>query len=141
MERTLVILKPDSVRRKIVGEIISRFERKDFSITHVKMMNIDTDVAYEHYSHVKNEPIFEDMIKFITSGPVIALIISGDKVIETIRNMIGKTSSFESPPGTIRGDFGSHRYQNLIHASDSVESAEKEIKKFFPETRNELGCG
>lgn len=133
MERTLVILKPDSVRRKLVGEIVSRFEKKGLTITHIKMMSIDKKVAYEHYAHVRSEPIFEDMIDFITSGPVVAMIITGEKVIGMIRSMIGKTSSFDSLPGTIRGDYGSHRFENLIHASDSVGSAEIEIKRFFPE--------
>ncbi|OPZ88096.1 MAG: Nucleoside diphosphate kinase [Firmicutes bacterium ADurb.Bin419] len=132
MERTLVILKPDAVKRKLIGEIISRFERKNLAITHMKVMNIDKDVAIEHYAHVRDLPIFEDMINFITSGPVVVMVITGDKVIGIVRNMIGKTSSFESAPGTIRGDFGYHRFENLIHASDSVESAELEIKRFFP---------
>ncbi|TYQ15409.1 UNVERIFIED_CONTAM: nucleoside diphosphate kinase [Acetivibrio alkalicellulosi] len=133
MERTLVILKPDCVRRKIAGEIITRFEKKDFTIVQMKMIVIDKEKATLHYSHVKSEPIYDDMINYITSGPSIAIIISGNKVISTVRAMIGKTSSFDSLPGTIRGDFGSHRFENLIHASDSVESAELEIKRFFPE--------
>ncbi|AUG57551.1 nucleoside-diphosphate kinase [Acetivibrio saccincola] len=133
MERTLVILKPDSVKRKLIGEIISRFEKKNFTITHMKMMTIDEETASLHYSHVKGEPFFNDLIKYMTSGPVVAIILSGNKVISTVRNMIGKTSSFDSLPGTIRGDYGSHDFENLIHASDSVESAEQEIKRFFPE--------
>lgn len=132
MDRTLVILKPDAVRRKLIGEIISRFERKNLAITHIKVMNIEKNVALEHYAHVKELPIFEDMINYMTSGPVVVMIINGDNVIRTVRNMVGKTSSFESAPGTIRGDLGYHRFENLIHASDSVESAELEIKRFFP---------
>ena len=131
MERTLVILKPDAVRRKLIGEIISRFERKNLTITQMKVINIERDVALEHYAHVRELPIFGDMIKFITSGPVVAMIITGDNAIGTVRNMVGKTSSYESAPGTIRGDFGYHRFENLIHSSDSVESAELEIKRFF----------
>ncbi|HHX18274.1 MAG TPA: nucleoside-diphosphate kinase [Clostridium sp.] len=133
MERTLVILKPDSVRRKLVGEIISRFEKKNFTITHIKMTTLDIETASIHYFHVKGESFFNDLIKYMTSGPVIIIILSGNKVISTVRNMIGKTSSFDSLPGTIRGDFGSHRFENLIHASDCVENAELEIKRFFPE--------
>ncbi|NLD50102.1 MAG: nucleoside-diphosphate kinase [Clostridiaceae bacterium] len=133
MDKTLVILKPDAVKRKLVGEIISRFEKKNLTITNMKIMSIDKNTAYEHYSHVKTLPIFEEMIRFITSGPVVALIIEGEKVIDVIRNMIGKTSCFESMPGTIRGDYGYHRYENLIHASDSIESANVEINRFFPE--------
>ena len=131
MEKTLVILKPDAVKRKLVGEIISRFEKKGLTINQMKVMNIEKDLAIEHYDHVKNYPIFEDMIKYMTSGPVIVMIITGDNVISTIRNMLGKTSCFESAPGTIRGDFGFHRFENLIHASDSIENAEVEIKRFF----------
>lgn len=131
MERTLVILKPDAVRRKLIGEIISRFEKKNLTITQMKVMNIEEDVAREHYDHVKKYSIFEDMITYMTSGPVVAMIITGDNVISTVRSMMGKTSCFESAPGTIRGDFGCHNFENLIHASDSVESAEIEIKRFF----------
>ena len=99
----------------------------------MKMTQISREVAEIHYDHVKAETIFNDMIDFIISGPVVIMIIEGEKVIQTIRNMIGKTSSFDSPAGTIRGDFGSHRFENLIHASDSVESSEIEIKRFYSE--------
>lgn len=132
MERTLVILKPDTVRRKLIGEIIFRFRKKNLTITHMKVMNIETEVAIEHYAHVKALPIFEDMIKYMTSGPVVVMIITGENAIGIVRNMLGKTSSFESLPGTIRGDFGYHSFENLVHASDSVNSAELEIKRFFP---------
>lgn len=131
MEKTLVILKPDTVSRKLVGEILSRFEKRDFKITRMEMTLIGRETAEEHYSHVRNEPIYEDMISYITSGPVVIAILEGNRVIQAVRNMIGKTSSFDSPSGTIRGDYGSHRYENLIHASDSEESAEVEIKRFF----------
>ncbi|ODM25440.1 nucleoside-diphosphate kinase [Clostridium sp. Bc-iso-3] len=133
MERTLVLLKPDSVKRKIVGDIISRFEKRNFTILHLKMMNISKDLACEHYFHVKEKPFFNDMINYITSGPVIVMILSGNRVIEAVRSMIGATSNFDSHPGTIRGDYGYHSFENLIHASDSPESAEIEIKRFFPE--------
>ncbi|HHV28888.1 nucleoside-diphosphate kinase [Acetivibrio mesophilus] len=133
MERTLVLLKPDSVKRKIVGDIISRFEKRNFTIFHLKMMNISKDLACEHYFHVKEKPFFNDMINYITSGPVIVMILSGNRVIEAVRSMIGATSNFDSHPGTIRGDYGYHSFENLIHASDSPESAEIEIKRFFPE--------
>ena len=131
MERTFVILKPDTVKRKLVGEIISRFEMKNFTITRLQMLLIDDATAEEHYAHVSSESIYPDMIRYITSGPVIAMILEGNRVIQTVRNMVGRTSSFDSLPGTIRGDFGSHRFENLIHASDSEESAELEIKRFF----------
>src|ERR1035437_2844679 len=104
MEKTLVILKPDSVKRKLIGEIVHRIEKKNFLITNMKMTQITRQIAEIHYDHVRNESIFDDMINFITSGPVVIMIIEGDKVIQTIRNMIGKTSSCDSPAGTIRGD-------------------------------------
>lgn len=131
MERTIVILKPDAVKRKLVGEIIERFEKKNLNIVSLKMTSISRETAETHYAHVRNEPVFEDMIGYITSGPVVILVLEGEKVIQTVRDMIGKTSSFDSPPGTIRGDYGSHRFQNLIHASDSPESAAIEIARFF----------
>jgi len=131
MERTLVILKPDTVKRKLMGEIISRFERKNFSIIAVKMLTIEPDTAEEHYGHVKSESFYADMIGFITSGPVLAMILEGNNIIQAVRSMIGKTSYLDSAPGTIRGDYGSHRFENLIHASDSAENAEIEIKRFF----------
>lgn len=131
MERTLVILKPDAVKRKLIGEIISRFEKKNLTINQMKVMNIERELAITHYDHVKKYSIFEDMISYMTSGPVVVMIISGESAISTVRNMLGKTSCFESPPGTIRGDYGFHRFENLIHASDSVESAELEIERFF----------
>lgn len=133
MERTLVIFKPDTVRRKLMGELISRFERKNFMITAMKMMTIPLSTAQEHYQHVKSESIYEDMIRFITSGPVLAVILEGNSIIQAVRSMVGRTSWLDSAPGTIRGDFGSHRFENLIHASDSVENAEIEIKRFFGE--------
>lgn len=133
MERTLVLFKPDTVKRKIIGELITRLEKKDFVITHLKMCQLEKETVESHYAHVKAESIYEDMIRFILSGPVVIMIVEGRNVIQSIRNMIGKTSSFDSPSGTIRGDYGSHRFENLIHASDAVESAELEIKRFFPE--------
>ncbi len=131
MERTLVILKPDAVERKLIGEIITRFEKRNFKIIDMKMTKISREKAEEHYSHISEMPFFDDMIDYITMGEVVIMILEGENVIKIVRNMIGKTSSIESSPGTIRGDFGYHRFMNLIHASDSVESAEKEIIRFF----------
>lgn len=133
MERTLVILKPDAIKRKLIGEIVNRIEKKNYNIVNMKMTLLNRETVEAHYNHVRSEPIFKDMIDFITSGSVVIMIVEGDKVIQTIRNMIGKTSSFDSPSGTIRGDLGSHRFENLIHASDSIESAELEIKRFYSE--------
>ncbi|NJD03059.1 MAG: nucleoside-diphosphate kinase [Ruminiclostridium sp.] len=131
MERTLVILKPDTLKRKLMGEIISRFERKNFTIVEMKMMTIQLQTAEEHYKHIKSLSIYDDMIRYFISSPVIVMILKGNNIIQGVRNLVGKTSWLDSAPGTIRGDFGSHTYQNLIHASDSVENAEIEIKRFF----------
>ncbi len=131
MERTLVVLKPDSVERKLIGEIITRFEKKNLTIRDIRMVTVSREKAEEHYAHVREMPFFHDMVEYITSGPVVSIILEGEKVIQAVRNIIGLTSSFDSPPGTVRGDFGSHRFKNLIHASDSVENAEIEIKRFF----------
>ena len=134
MERTLVMLKPDTVRRKLIGEIITRFEKKNFCITAVKMMTIQLSTAEEHYEHVKSESIYDDMMTFITSGSVLVMILEGNNIIQAVRNMVGKTSYLDSASGTIRGDYGSHRFENLIHTSDSIENAEIEIKRFFGST-------
>jgi len=131
MEKTLIILKPDAVKRKLIGKIISRFENKNFNIEEIKFCIIKKELVEIHYSHVKELSIYEDMLNYMISGPSMIMIIEGENVIQTIRNMIGKTKSSESNPGTIRGDYGSHKFENLIHASDSVESANIEIKRFF----------
>ncbi|MDP4180258.1 MAG: nucleoside-diphosphate kinase [Bacillota bacterium] len=131
MERTLIILKPDAVERKLVGEIITRFEKKNFNIIDLKMMKISKEKAEEHYLHIKEMPFFNDMIDYMTGGPVVVAVLEGENAIQSVRNMMGKTSCFESSPGTIRGDFGAHRFKNLIHASDSLESFNKELKRFF----------
>ncbi|KNY26198.1 nucleoside-diphosphate kinase [Pseudobacteroides cellulosolvens] len=131
MERTLVILKPDAVERKLIGEIITRFEKRNLEIINMKMTKISREKAEEHYSHISGMPFFNDMIDYITMGEVVIMMLEGENAINMVRNMIGKTSSIESSPGTVRGDFGYHRFMNLIHASDSVESAEKEIIRFF----------
>lgn len=131
MERTLVMLKPDAVKRKLAGEIISRFEKRGLEITDIRMLTITDTVAREHYYHVRGESFYEDMIAFMTSGPVIILIIEGPNVIKVVRSMLGSLKTYNSPPGTIRGDFGYHEYENLIHASDSPEAAEIEIRRFL----------
>lgn len=131
MERTFVMLKPDALERRLVGEIISRFEKRGINIVEMKLTKIDRDTAEEHYAHVRDLPIYKDMIDYITSAPVIMMVLEGDRVIKTVRSMVGKTSCYESEPGTIRGDYGFHTYKNLIHASDSPESAELEIARFF----------
>lgn len=133
MEKTLVILKPDAVERKLVGEILSRFEKKMFNITNLKMTKLSPKVMEEHYAHHKDKPFFKDMINYICKSEVVIAIVEGPNVIEHIRNLMGKTNCLEATPGTIRGDFAFSTTENLIHASDSKETAEIEIRRFFPE--------
>ncbi len=136
LEKTFVILKPDAVERKLVGEIISRIERKKLSIIHVKMEMISRELACEHYKHIKELDIFDDMIDYVTSGKVLFLIVEGRNAIQNMRLMAGKMH--EAPPGTIRGDLGNHRFKSLIHTSDSPESFIEEVKRFFPEIPKKL---
>ncbi|MCR4434440.1 MAG: nucleoside-diphosphate kinase [Clostridiales bacterium] len=131
MEKTLVILKPDAVKRKLVGEIVSRFEKKNMDIVRMKMCVLERSIVEEHYSHVKHLPFYSDMVTYMISGPVVLMVLEGEGVIRMVRSMMGKTSVYDSLPGTIRGDYGFHEFENLIHASDSPENAEIEIKRFF----------
>ena len=130
-EQSLFIVKPDAVSRNLIGEIISRFERKGFKIVKLKMFEFTKDQAEDFYSDHKEKPFFNELVSFITSGKVIASVIEGNNVVQTTRLMIGSTKSFESAPGSIRGDFGLGLTDNIIHASDSIESFEKEVKVVF----------
>ncbi len=130
-EQSLFIVKPDAVSRNLIGEIISRFERKGFKIVKLKMFEFTKDQAEDFYSDHKEKPFFNDLVSFITSGKIVASIIEGDNVVQTTRLMIGSTKSFEAAPGSIRGDFGLGLTDNIIHASDSIESFEKEVKVVF----------
>jgi nucleoside-diphosphate kinase len=130
-EQTLFIVKPDGVQRKIVGKVISRFEKKGFNIVKLKMFTFTRSMAEEFYSVHKSKPFFEDLVSFITSDRVVAAIIEGNNAISTTRLMIGSTKSFEAAPGTIRGDFGLGISDNIIHASDSKESFDKEVAVVF----------
>lgn len=133
MERTYIMLKPDAVKRGLMGEIISRIERKAFKITNVKMITLNEEVLREHYAHLVDKPFFPDMVTYMTSGPVLAMIVEGDDVVKGMRNIMGATKWLEAEAGTIRGDFANSTTENLIHGSDSVENAEIEIKRFFGE--------
>lgn len=133
MERTYVMLKPDAVKRRLVGKVIDRIENKGFHITAMKMMVLDEKTVKEHYAHLADFDIFLELVQFMTSGPVIAMIIEGEQVIQGIRTIMGKTNWLEALPGTIRGDFSCNTTYNLIHGSDSKENAEIEIKRFFGE--------
>ncbi len=133
VEKTLIMIKPDGVSRGLVGEIISRFEKKGFKIKALKMFKFTREQAEEFYKVHRGKPFFESLIKFITSGPVVAMIIEGDSAISVARLMIGPTDGRQAPPGTIRGDYALSKQENVIHASDSPESAEHEIRVVFRE--------
>lgn len=130
-EQSLFIVKPDGVERKLVGQILSRFENKGFKIVKLRMFTFTKEMAEEFYSDHKSKPFFGELVSFITSGRVVAAVIEGNNVITTTRLMIGSTKSFEASPGSIRGDFGLGFTDNIIHASDSKESFEKEVSVVF----------
>ena len=125
------MVKPDGVHRSIIGEVISRFEKKGFQLVGAKLMHISQELAETHYGEHKEKPFFGELVKFITSGPVFAMVWEGENVISVSRQMVGKTNPQEALPGTIRGDYGLIVDKNIIHGSDSPESAEREISLFF----------
>lgn len=131
MERTLIILKPDAVQRGFCGEIISRFERKGLQLVGLKMMQIPTALAQTHYEPHKGKPFYEGLVRFMTSSPVIVLALAGKDAIAISRKLMGATFGSKAEPGTIRGDFGVSNSFNLIHGSDSPESAQRELGLFF----------
>lgn len=131
MERTYVMLKPDAIKRKLAGQIIARIEAKGYKIIDLKVMNLEEKVLREHYAHVVNESFYPKMEGYMMSGPVWAMIVEGENVVQGIRILMGATKFENALPGTIRGDFASSTTENLIHGSDSPENAEIEIKRFF----------
>ncbi len=131
MERTFLMVKPDGVQRGLIGEIVKRIERKGFQLIAAKLMVISRPQAEKHYAEHKDKPFFGELVDFITSGPVFAMVWQGDQVIQMSRTLMGKTNALDAAPGTIRGDFAVHTGMNLIHGSDSPESAEREIGNFF----------
>lgn len=133
MERTFLMVKPDGVQRGLVGEIISRFEQKGFQLIGCKLMIITRELAEQHYSEHKDKPFFGELVDFITAGPVLAMVWQGENVISAARAMMGATNPADAAAGTIRGDFGQSVGMNLIHGSDSKESAAREISLFFDE--------
>ncbi|MGM0471376.1 MAG: nucleoside-diphosphate kinase [Bacillota bacterium] len=133
MEQTFFMIKPDGTRRNLVGQVISRIEDKGLDIKALKMMKLSEELAKNHYAEHIGKSYFERLKKFITSGPVVAMVIEGDNVIEIVRNMMGATDPLESAPGTIRGDYAFRMDQNVVHGSDSKESAAREIDLFFDE--------
>ncbi|MGQ9601384.1 MAG: nucleoside-diphosphate kinase [Candidatus Bipolaricaulia bacterium] len=130
-ERTFVMLKPDAVQRGLVGELISRLERKGLKLVALKMLRLDRSLAERQYEVHRGKHFFEELIKFVTSSPVVAMVVEGEEAIKAVRKMMGATNPFEAEPGTIRGDFGLDLTKNLIHGSDSVETAAREIALFF----------
>lgn len=131
MEKTFLMVKPDGVQRNLVGEIVSRFESKGYKLAGAKLMSVSQELAEQHYGEHKEKPFFGELVDFITSGPVFAMVWEGENVISTARNMMGKTKPSEASPGTVRGDYGLTVGKNVIHGSDSPESAEREINLFF----------
>lgn len=130
-ERTLVLLKPDAVRRRLIGEIIRRIEQKNLDIVALKMIRVDPRLAETHYEEHREKPFFRELIDFLTAGPVVAMVVEGPQAVSVVRRMMGATNPFQADPGTIRGDFGLDLTANLIHGSDSPESAKIEIRRFF----------
>lgn len=125
------MIKPDGVQRNLIGEIVGRFEKKGYQLVGAELMQVSDTLAETHYSEHKEKPFFNELVDFITSGPVFAMVWEGENVIQSARNMMGKTNPQEAAPGTIRGDFGVTVGKNVIHGSDSEESALREIKLFF----------
>jgi nucleoside-diphosphate kinase len=133
MEATLVLVKPDGVRRGLVGEVIRRIEAKTLKISALKVMQITRELAEEHYAEHVDKPFFEDLVSFITSGPVVAMAVEGEGATAVVRILMGATNPAESAPGTIRGDLGLQITENIVHGSDSPESAKRELDLYFPD--------
>lgn len=131
MERTLVLVKPDGVQRGLIGEVISRLERRGLKLAAMKLMQLDRAKAEEHYGEHVERPFFTGLVEFITSGPLVAMVWEADGAVEIVRNTMGSTDPKNSPLGSIRGDLGVNIGRNLVHGSDSVESAERELALFF----------
>ena len=129
--KTFFMVKPDGVKRNIVGQVINRVEQEGFTISKMKMMNISTELAEEHYGEHKDKPFFQDLVSFITSGPVVAMQVEGKDVVSEVRRIMGATNPSDADAGTIRADFATKLEENVVHGSDSEESAERELSLFF----------
>jgi nucleoside-diphosphate kinase len=132
-QRTLILIKPDGVQRNIIGEVISRIESKGLKLVALELRTIDADTAHSHYAEHAEKPFFGGLVQFITSGPLVAIVAEGERAIEAFRALAGATDPVKAAPGTIRGDFALEVGENIVHGSDSPDSAEREIKIFFPE--------
>ena len=131
MEKTLIILKPDCMKENLAGAVISRFAEKGYKICGAKMIELTEDLLKEHYSHVADKPFFPEIVGFMRSHPVMVLALQGNNVIQGVRDILGPTDSATAPKGTIRGDYGTGKMENIVHASDSPENAAIELKRFF----------
>ena len=130
-ERTLVLIKPDGVRRGLIGEVIARIERKGLTIRELRMHVLDERTAREHYAEHTDKPFFGELVAFITGGPLVAMAVEGPEAVQAVRALMGATNPIESAPGSIRGDYATVITENIVHGSDSVTSAERELKLFF----------
>ena len=133
MDRTLILVKPDAFERGLTGEIIARFERKGLTLVALKQMTVERDLAERHYDEHKERPFFGELVDFITGGPLVAMVLEGHEAVTAARQLIGATNPLEATTGSIRGDFGLEVQTNLVHGSDSAESAQRETGLFFPE--------
>jgi len=131
MEKTLIILKPDAFEKRKVGSTLTRFEEAGFSVVAAKMIRLGQELLREHYAHIADKPFFPEIEAFMSSRPVLVMVLQGNSVIERVRNLVGPTNSLVAAAGTIRGDWGTDMMLNIVHASDGAESAEAEIKRFF----------
>ncbi len=133
MDRTLILIKPDAFERRLTGEIIARFERKGLSIVAIKHMGVQRDLAERHYEEHREKPFFGELVEFITGGPLVAMVLEGYEAVTAARQVIGATNPLEADAGSIRGEYGLEVQTNLVHGSDSPESARRETELFFPE--------
>ena len=131
IEKTYIMLKPDCIKRGLMGEVISRIEKKGYKITDAKMLNLDEKILREHYAHIADKPFFQEIVSYMTSGPVLAMIVEGENAVKGMRILMGATKFEEATAGTFRGDYAFCTSENIIHGSDSIENARIEIKRFF----------
>jgi|SRR5947209_14187168 nucleoside-diphosphate kinase len=133
MERSLILIKPDAFARNLTGEIVARFERKGLRLVGLKQMTMTRELAERHYAEHEGKPFYDELVSFITSGPLVAMVLEGDQAVDAARQVIGATNPLEASPGSIRGDFAIEVGQNMVHGSDSLSSATREVGLFFPE--------
>lgn len=134
IEKTLVLVKPDGVRKNLIGEVIARFEKRGLRVAGLKLMRMSEALAKKHYAEHEGKPFFGELVEFITSGPIVAMAIEGENAIRGVRGMMGATNPIDAVPGSIRGDFALTMSENIVHGSDSPESAARELANFFAET-------